>query len=289
MHMAELDGSGGRREQNSDVSGTGGGGYPAAGIGGGGAGGGGANHVCGAGGYTAGINELITAPSSFHINGRSNLPSSTWYTNGGSYFESGSIGPGHSSSVRFSSEEYSFTQTSGNIGGQGGGDFQYVDGETGNGSYGLTMCYIGSGGAAGRGGTIKANSNVIIYAYNGNECTLNQKNADGSTNEDYYYKPLDIYIQNGNPLDVYIYNGAVFNLRYDYVCSVLKLTKNTEWYAATNKNDYTEYVITKAMRGISYIATSYGQGIGSGAGYIEVSNGTYTLCNQVNGELVPIS
>ena len=124
-------------------------------------------------------------------------------------------------------------------------------------------------------GIVKASSNAHVYAYNGNECTLDK------TDNNYYYKPLIIYIQNGNPLDVYIHNGNNAEYRYNLYTTALNCTI-PDWYVATIASDYTEFCITKSLRGYSYVATTYGQGIGSGAGYIEVSNGTYTVDPSMN-------
>jgi hypothetical protein len=258
--MVEHGASGGVYETGNDNSGTGGGGYPAAGIGGGGAGGGGANHINGGGGYSAGMSEDMRSKSyTAAANGTTGgyIPTGI-YSNGGSYFEHGKV----SASLNGTRVQYSA-----NVGGQGAGDYQY--------SNSVTDCYVGSGGIAGNGGTIKVSAKATVNAYNGNECTLEKSNSN------YYYKPVEIYIQSGNPLNVYIHNGYGAMIRYNILSEALKCTISG-FYAATSDSDYKDFVVTKSMRGVSYAATSYGYGIGSGAGYVEVSNGTYTVDNTMN-------
>ena len=250
--------------------------------------GGGANHVNGAGGYSAGISEEISTTddrSFYNANGKSSYTpksisdDSNAYCVGGGYLEAGKKAPGLV-------EASSFAIAGSHIGGQGPNDYQYRGGEmfdlettyglaiaNGNtaGKSAMMTCYVGSGGFAGKGGTVTVSRNARIYAYNGNECTLS-KGESG-----YYSKPLTIYIQSGNPLDVYITNSNLFDIRYTALCEALGIEKNSSWQRATSTTTFQDYCITKSMRRISYSATSYGQGIGSGAGYVEISNGTYSI------------
>lgn len=218
----------------------------------------------GAGGYSAGLSEdMISYNYASPSNGRtgSHVPTGI-YSNGGSYFEHGKVSPSISSE---------YAKYGSNKGGQAPGDFQYTIGATQS----VMTCCVGGGGIAGKGGKVKVSANSKVYAYNGNECTLKESD-DG-----YYYQPLSIYIQSGEPLDVYIHNGCAANARYEILKKALNCTI-LGWYEATGISDYKDFVITKNMRGYSYEATSYGQGIGSGAVYIEVSNGTYTVDSSMN-------
>lgn len=126
----------------------------------------------------------------------------------------------------------------------------------------------GSGGKAGNGGTIKVSKNCKIYAYNG----------DAITNGDYssITVPDNITLSvtqkpNGqNTIPAYIY-GQAGKSRAAYTLNNLEVTKFADLrktlVAGTNTNIAT---------------TSYGQGIGSGAGYIELSNGSYSVDSNLN-------
>lgn len=246
--------SGDNRQQTG--SGTGAGGYPAAGIGGGGAGGGGANHVDGAGGYSGGCAE-DSPDFTVSNNGLAAHLATGNYSTGGGYLAEGKRGA-----------SYVYSSMGGHLGGQGPLE-NWCE------KLGFNNCYIGSGGYAGQGGNIKVSSSSQIFAYNGNECTL--KGED----ENYYYTPLNIYIQNGNPIDIYIHNG------YNATNRFLKLSKLlgvniSDWIVATKELEYKEYCVKSVDRSMNFEKTNYGQGIGSGAGYIEISNGTYTVDPSMN-------
>lgn len=248
-------------------SGTGAGGYPAAGIGGGGAGGGGGNHVFGGGGYSAGSPEN-DAKFAIQHDGKACHTHSGDYAAGGSYYEKGTV-----SRLYTATDKLNKTYGS-NIGGQGclytwqSATTSYKD---------LSRCLggnVGSGGYAGCGGTVTVSKNAKINAKNGNKYT----NPDSNINQS-----VDIYIQSGNPLDVYVFNAGpkdVIEKRYIKLKDKLKLNNvvlGSTWKYATKYSEITEYKISKTDRKVSYAATSYGQGIGSGAGYIEISNGTYKV------------
>lgn len=233
-------------------SGTGAGGYPAAGIGGGGAGGGGGNLTSGGGGYSGGISE-DTYSGEQSINGRSNIAKRNGdCQGGGSYF---SDGTGASDS-----------NFAGKAPGQGGENLSWAK-----------QARTGDGGVAGKGGNVKVSENVDIYAYNGNECTLDK------TDENYYYLPLSIYAQNGIISSVYFYNSPYnFDAQKTKYESLLGVTINLNAYSASHSITNMCILGESRTESAKPVATEYGQGIGSGAGYIELSNGTYTVDASMN-------
>jgi hypothetical protein len=245
----------------SNDSGSGGGGYPAAGIGGGGAGGGGGDHANGGGGYSGGTAQPATGTA---INGRSGNGGS--FCSGGSYFESG----------RITDANQVLAGNVAMIGGQGGTRCTY------SGDNDWYRTGGGDGGIAGKGGRIFSSNNATIYAYNGNECTLD------SEDENYYNTPLTIYAQNGVLRNIYKYNfrwNVETERSYSFFYSLFGNTINTgvdTVTIATESRDTVVNVLVRAEQIINktnYINPNTGseQGIGSGAGYIELSNGTYTV------------
>jgi hypothetical protein len=203
----------------------------------------------GGGGYTSGVCEQ-SAYGAKEYNGNTCSKQIGPSGDGGSYYYQGYQG------------HYSTIQIGSHIGGQGGWDLwsEYWYDSTG-----------GSGGIAGRGGNIRVSSTAVVYAYNGNKYTDDSEN----------YEATNIYIQNGTPNNIYVLNvSANANLISDLKNIVGYDTSS--WSLCTSINDVTEYIIEPNQRNISYAATSYGQGIGSGAGYIEVSNGTYTVDSSMN-------
>lgn len=247
-------------------SGTGAGGYPAAGIGGGGAGGGGGNHVFGGGGYSAGSPENDAKYAVQHDGNASTFHVGN-YAAGGSYYQNGTI-------------SRLYTDANKSYGSHIGGQSCFYTWQSANTTYySITRCLggnVGSGGYAGCGGTISVSKEAKINAKNGNKYTAPTSNKN---------EPTEIYIQNGEPLDVYIGNAGPESLikeNYTKLKNALKLnvTLGTTWKYATKYTEITEYKVTPSMRNISYAATSYGQGIGSGAGYVEISNGTYKVIDE---------
>lgn len=261
-------GSGGKYENIAGSSGTGGGGYPAAGIGGGGAGAGAGMHIQGGGGYSPGVCQITSDGTQFHNGTYGSVPEL--------YAE------GNSGGAYFSESKYDnriFTEPiAGAIGGQGGMNGSNWWKDSG-----------GDGGIAGQGGEIVVSSQATVNAYNGNECTLKE------TDSGYYYKPLEIFAQNGIHRAVY-----KNNLWWD-VMDTRKITffeelwgKNNltaEAYATKIANQLTEMKNVKVKDAYNTTPLKYtyngkeydvGYGIGSGAGYIELSNGTYTVAESMN-------
>ena len=243
-------GSGGSRN-DSNNSGAGGGGYPAAGIGGGGAGGGGGEHACSAGGYSAGSGEESIKAG---VNGLGSTGGGKRKGAGGGYYSKGSTSSG--------------TQAYFNQGGM-----WCAPGEV------YSRDYAGSGGKAGKGGTITYTDLTKIHAYNGDMVT----NDTQTSGVHYEYDingnklrvitervtkpngtviiPAIIFAQNGTIREVYKSNQHMTQTECNAYGAVLHLKEN-------------EPVNVKIINGGNIPTTVYGQGIGSGAGYIESNNGT---------------
>ena len=247
-------GAGGSGGKEGSSSGSGGGGYPAAGIGGGGAGGGGGNHCDGAGGYSGGSAQYNQKKGVNGLGGGNVSNKNAASTGGGGYFSDG-IG------------KVNTTHGIGKIGGQGSGachsnDKWYND-------------HAGSGGVAGSGGTVTVSTTAKIYAYNGdmitdgNHSNVNAYNHDGSLKGEKLevvtklngeeIVPLPIFMQAGIRRAVYKANFATIKN-----FSELKNEKILDLEIDPKK------------------VTSYGYGIGSGAGYIEEDNGTYKIDAALN-------
>lgn len=132
----------------------------------------------------------------------------------------------------------------------------------------------------GRGGNIKVSSNSKIYAYNGNECTLNESDAG------YYYKPLEIFAQNGILRKFYKYShhwGEEDCRTYSYWRKILGNSINiTSDVTPTSSKETMVNVLIRDEGSCSesgYINSANGSkyGIGSGAGYLEIDNGQYGI------------
>ncbi len=160
-----------------------------------------------------------------------------------------------------------------------------------------------SGGKAGNGGTVKVSKTAKVYAYNGDRITdgdyttpIYDYDKDGNKLGSTCYvltkygttnkvSPIKVFAQNGILRNVYYTNldwGRKPTTGYDYFYSIFG--EQTE---ASVRNmirptcyDEVENHLIRAERTINktgYInpETNDCYGIGSGAGYMEVSNGTY--------------
>ena len=182
----------------------------------------------------------------------------------------------------------------GKAGGQGG----KWDAETGWSGTASYMIYLGAlggaGGNAGKGGNIRISPNAKINAYNG----------DRVTNEDYssvYYE----YDKNGNKLSeklnvIQKKNGTNFipttifaqsgTIRASYTTnsSLEELSKVKTGEKNNVAKSMSEVKLVLATNETSTATTGYkngykeNQGIGSGAGYLEQSNGTYKVDSSLN-------
>ena len=254
-------GAGGNGGTINAAGSGGGGGYPAAGIGGGGAGGAGSTCCAGAGGYSGG-----SASGNPYIAQNGNA--------GGSYERVGSTG---------SQSAYKGQYTA-------GGYFEGGEGTSANGINKKTSTFggffgtgylskgheSGSGGDAGNGGTIKVSQLANVYAYNGNLYT------DGTDYEN-GLNQCPIYAQNGIITPKYnaTYTGGNSGKEYfleliSDVTSVEKSGYMNKKYVENNNKRY----ITK-NKYLDNVDMAY-QGVGSGAGYVETSNGTYTIDSSMN-------
>ena len=253
-------GGGSAKTNTNNNSGTGGGGYPAAGIGGGGAGGGGGDHAEGGGGYSGGSGQTLNKNTYNGDGGENNQ----WGAGAG-YFGDG-ISPGQP----FDSK----------LPGQGGTSL------SSNNSHNIDSG--GDGGIAGYGGIIKVSKDANVYAYNGNKYT------DGLTGHEYNdgENQLDIYLQLGTQKAIYITNyqwGIKPNKNYSFFYGLFGSRINITQNQVSNptKNEERVNVLVRTERTDSSYLSGYQNklnnstlGVGSGAGFIEISNGTYTRYNE---------
>ena len=256
-------GAGGSGGVNYKGIGAGAGGYPAAGIGGGGAGGAGATCCAGAGGYSGGAAEGIATPS---VNGMQGAPATAEFPAG---YSMNWQGGGYYDGPTSEADDSSFDMNKMLIGGKGG--LSYRPGHTG-----------GNGGQAGEGGQIKVSKSANVYAYNGNMYT------DGTPYNNGQNQAV-IYLQAGVSPARYLHiknrsNEWPRNPTYD-INIHSNYPKFSQQAAADTDVETSGYVNKKnigAKR--SFVNHEYlslvdlsTQGIGSGAGYIEVSNGTFEI------------
>lgn len=256
---------------------TGGGGYPAAGIGGGGAGAGGGDWGTGAGGYTSstGDNNTMLYRSD---NGITSAPAS-WGGTGASYYTPGDDSTNTNSRIMIPA-----------VGGQGGIDYGWFVG--------------GSGGVAGKGGKIRVSSNSIIYAFNGDRITnkdytatnvnydASGKLSNGKTDGNGNFIEAKIYAQEGLLRDVYCitakwgekpkHNYTYFRSIFGDTCSITGDFINPTAHDENYKNVNVRQAINITPLSYNNPITDNCQGIGSGAGYIEISNGTYIVDPSMN-------
>ena len=137
----------------------------------------------------------------------------------------------------------------------------------------------GNGGKAGNGGNVKVSSSSQIYAYNGNLYT------DGTDYEN-GLNQCPIYLQAGIVTAKYNYNSEYgdpesYKLFELILISNQSITEKSGY--KNNKYDSIEtskkYVTKNSV--LTNVDMSY-QGVGSGAGYTEISNGTYTIDSSMN-------
>lgn len=135
----------------------------------------------------------------------------------------------------------------------------------------------GDGGVSGKGGIVKVSQNATIEAYNGNKYT------NGSNVE---YCP--IYIQDGKLLEITTPLGFWTEQDNKYYSALFKTNINfeTTWgkeNIESGVGKLRDDSIDESLK-LSYInpVTKSNQGIGSGAGYIELSNGTYEVDSKLN-------
>lgn len=288
-----------------------------AGIGGGGAGGAGGDWANGAGGYVGtwgddgdcyrnnGNNGISELRSSYTNTGISGVSAKTYRGVGddaASYFTYG---------VTCATQATSGTNTKitvPQVGGQGGVFY------ASNGYF-----PSGSGGKAGNGGTVEVSSKAKVYAYNGDRITNNDYTSsiydydkDGNKlattckvvtkyGTDKKISPLKIFAQagilrevrysnlawetkpavegssDGKKIDVNYFKGIFGN---QLEPSVANMQYPTNYEEVENHIIRAEKIITPPTYTNPETGENYG--IGSGAGYMEVSNGTYTVNNTLD-------
>ena len=156
---------------------------------------------------------------------------------------------------------------------------------------GGTSYYIGhragDGGTAGKGGNVKISSDSQVYAYNGNRYTDGTGYNDG-------LNQCPIYLQAGISPARYVVASygthdigphKTYGLTNGITLSrTSALDKNKEKLSYVNpvydNVKQTDKIIT--MNELLKNVNMSNQGIGSGAGYIEVSNGTFIVDNNMN-------
>lgn len=236
-----------------------------------GAGAGGGDHVSGGGGYTGGNQERdgLSNPSLANIipkNGNPGNPTTIPNTRapGGGYFDkAGDAVYPYIGNVTVESKSYG-----GALGGGGGinnfNDWKYT--------------VAGDGGIAGKGGDVRVSKNAIINAFNGNKCTLSKSDTE------YFYEPVNIYAQEGKLLKIVKslatwYWVSDMNEKWSEILGItVDLSADTNQYISLGTlREEGSCSILKNDKG-----EAIGQGIGSGAGYIEISNGTYTVDASLN-------
>lgn len=148
----------------------------------------------------------------------------------------------------------------------------------------------GDGGIAGKGGFIKVASNAKVYAFNGNKYTDNTAYNNGQNQ-------CEIFIQNGILRAIYKlnsfwnlkenHNSSYYNNIFgDDILESAKSIERPETYSDIENLLIREEIVESNSRKIKsgYINTNNNSiyGVGSGAGYIELSNGTYTIDENMN-------
>lgn len=242
-------GSGGPGTIDTATAG-GAGGYPAAGIGGGGAGGAGGTCCAGAGGYSGGSGEKDTRKMENGLAG-GNGQSQKHYIGGGGYFQGGY-------GTDINGIDRAIT-CFGGIANQGWHDYK---------THGT-----GFGGTAGSGGTIVVSSTAKIYAYNGNLYSDGTSYNNGANQ-------CPIYLQAGINTAKYDYISQGNNVSYTkFKLKLLSAQSSLNTLSYKNPAGGGKLNINSKL-GISNNPLNSvdmsKQGIGSGAGYKEISNGSYT-------------
>lgn len=244
-----------------------GGGYPGAGIGGGGAGAGGSSCCSGSGGYSAGGADKATqiySDTSIVNGGIATVTERHTYN--GTYKYWGTLASGYysggmqeySASVQ-GSETYHRCLPSGLD--------KYLVGIGGLGGCGKSITHLaGNGGVAGMGGKIEVNSVSKVYAFNGNRYT------DGTS-----------YNAGENEAPIYAQMGIIPE-KYKWIeDNIVNVVSNSAKVTNFTKSGYTNQLMqgkkVTINEHVSYLVNVdlSNQGVGSGAGYTEVYNGTYSI------------
>lgn len=247
-----------------------------------GAGGAGSTCCAGAGGYTGGAGDSCNIVC---YNGLSGASVDGTALGGGGYYQGG-IGI---------SAENNLNRATVALGGFSNQGFWFYEEEPKEGwGIGLTE-QSGNGGAAGEGGNIRVSSNAKIYAFNGNIYTdsLEEHAYDNGINQAPIYAQAGIIVEKYD-YDVSNIEGQMIDVsnffKLKLIASqkkVMPLTYSNEIYLKDSKYISNKIININTKLGITTntLLTAVDmskQGIGSGAGYIEISNGSYTIDASLN-------
>ena len=262
-------GSGGAGSSKTETAG-GAGGYPGAGIGGGGAGGAGSTCCAGAGGYTGGTGDYGDEASSNGLAGF-NGGKATLLEAGGGYFLGGE-GISNGNNLNRATLVYGGFANQGAHGSLTGIPPEYSH-------------MSGSGGQAGNGGNVKVSSSARIYAFNGNLFTDGTDYQNG-------INQCPIYSQLGVKVEKYKYIDKSKTDLFTIELEEAQKSINKSGYVNEIYNEKEEYKTNKLLNINTKLKITGNslltnvdmslQGVGSGAGYIETSNGTYTVDSSMN-------
>lgn len=146
----------------------------------------------------------------------------------------------------------------------------------------------GNGGTGGKGGIVSASAGSKIYAFNGNRYTDGTSYNEGA-NEAVIYYQFGVNIRRGYTLGRAGNSGDDYLSDFDYPAVVDFIETNAQSFVdSTNERTkvnptgyentyFSEHSISSTVT-INDLLTNADlkyQGIGSGAGYVEESNGTY--------------
>lgn len=235
---------------------------------------GGGDWGTGAGGYTSSTGDNNTKFYESN-NGITGAPSSSGGT-GASYYTEGADSTSTNSRTMIPV-----------VGGQGGIDFGWFVG--------------GSGGVAGNGGIVKVSEYATIYAFNGDRIT-NSNYTDTNINYDASdvlkdsknnnFIEAKIFAQSGVLRAVYCitakwkekpnHDYAYFSNLFGSNCAITGDYTNPTAHDDNYKNVCVRNEMTIEKLNYTNPTTGNNQGVGSGAGYIEISNGSYTIDASLN-------
>lgn len=235
-------GAGGSGAAGTEQNGGGAGGYPGAGIGGGGAGGAGGTCCAGGGGYSGGGGDGYVG-NDYQTDGKNPNNPAAGGINGNSSERRKETLYMILGGAGYNRENVAGFSTK--LAGKGVTDLYGGMGGVNNPSGGHIA---GNGGIAGKGGIINVSPDAKIYAYNGNKYT------DGT---DY---------KNGENQVIIYGQDAIANIKYKFTSATannISFTTSTD--AALTKTAYVNPL------------TGSSQGVGTGAGYTEAGNGSYTV------------
>lgn len=245
-------------------AGSGGGGYPAAGIGGGGAGAGGGNHCDGAGGFSGGGAQYNQQNGYDGLGGGVKTSTNAQSSGGGGYFSCG----------------YGRVNTQlgiARIGGQGSGSCHWANSSDTN----WWNDHAGDGGVAGNGGKVTVSSTAKVFAYNGDMITTDEGNRNGVIGYDKDGNKTGVVIQKVQKQD----GTEIVPCPIFAQAGIKRAVYRANYKIAVNYADVKNILESSET---SILKSGYnGYGVGSGAGYVENSNGFYVINNTFDDKKKP--